>query len=213
MTAIFHYLSHFDTFLLDFIGRYGLWVYVIIFAMIFAETGVIIVHFLPGDSLLFTAGVLCAVGAMSLPATLLVLAAAAMAGDTLNYFIGSRLGNVYERQERHRFIKREYYDKARGYFDRYGGLTVLFCRFIPMIRVFAPFIAGATKMRYRKFIEYNVLGGALWVALITLGGFFLGRIPFVRENFHYLLFAVFGASVALPLIVAGVRKLMGKKKD
>jgi len=207
MTAILNYLSHFDTYLITFVHAYGLWVYVIMFAMIFAETGIIIVHFLPGDSLLFTAGIVGAAGALSLPVTLLTLAVAAVLGDTLNYFIGSRLGSVYLRQKKHRFIKLEHFDRARGYFGKYGGLTVLFCRFIPMIRVFAPFIAGATKMHYRKFISYNVIGGALWVAVIVLAGFFLGNIPFVRENFHYLLFGIFGLSVAGPLAFAGIRNL------
>jgi membrane-associated protein len=194
---------HLDQHLSQVISTYGTWTHLILFLIVFCETGLVITPFLPGDSLLFAAGTFAALGALDLPMILVLLFIAAVAGDTLNYWVGSYIGprafsgNV-------RFLRQEYLDRTHAFYEKHGGKTIILARFIPVIRTFAPFVAGIGAMSYGKFISYNLAGGALWVGLFVLGGYFFGTIPTVRENFSLVILAIIAISFA-PILVEAVR--------
>ncbi|MBV6451050.1 MAG: Protein DedA [Anaerolineales bacterium] len=188
---------HLDEHLANIINQYGTWTYAILFVVIFLETGVVVTPFLPGDSLLFAAGTFAALGSLNVYALAGLLMLAAILGDTVNYSIGHYLG---ERAYNIKFLKKEYFDKTHAFFEKHGGKTIFLARFVPIVRTFAPFVAGIGKMSYAYFITYNFVGGVVWVLLFTFAGYFFGNIPFVRKNFEFVIIAIIGISL-LPMIV------------
>jgi len=183
---------HLDEYLAQIIGQYGAWTYGILFFVIFMETGFVVTPFLPGDSLLFAAGTFAALGSLNVWLMFFLLAGAAVLGDTVNYWIGHYLG---DRAYNIKWIKKEYLDKTHGFFEKHGGKTIFLARFVPIIRTFAPFVAGIGHMSYGYFISYNFFGGIVWVALFTFAGYFFGNIPFVRNNFEFVIIAIILISV------------------
>jgi len=195
--ALFDFLLHFDRHLLDFVGAYGPWVYAILFAIIFVETGVVIWPFLPGDSLLFAAGALCATGQLSMPAMLALLMFAAFAGNTVNYAIGRFIGpRVFTGS--FRLLNKEYLDRAHAFFEQYGGKAIVLARFVPIVRTFVPFVAGAARMTTGTFVLYNAIGAIGWVTLCLGAGWFFGNIPIIKNNFSLVTIGIVFVSV-LPM--------------
>ncbi|HVN16899.1 MAG TPA: DedA family protein [Anaerolineales bacterium] len=186
---------HLDTYLSQVISQYGVWTYALLFVVIFIETGLVVTPFLPGDSLLFAAGTFAALGSLDLYLLLGLLMVAAVGGDTVNYWIGHYLG---DRAYNIKWIKREYMDKTHAFFEKHGGKTIFLARFVPIVRTFAPFVAGVGHMSYGYFISYNIFGGISWVALFTLAGYFFGNIPFIKHNFEFVIIAIILISV-LPM--------------
>jgi membrane-associated protein len=194
---------HLDKHLVDLITQYHVWIYPILFAVIFCETGLVVTPFLPGDSLLFAVGALAAVdtsGTLNAPLLFVLLAVAAVLGNTLNYQIGRAIGPPAF-SGRYRLLKVEYLRKTEEFFLRYGGLAVALSRFMPIIRTFAPFVAGVGRMPYARFVGYNLLGGTLWVALFIWGGYLFGNIPAVKQNFGVVTLVIIAVSL-IPLAVA-----------
>jgi len=187
---------HLDEYLAQIITDYGMWTYGILFAVIFVETGLVIMPFLPGDSLLFAAGTFAALGSLNIWGLIGLLIAAAFLGDTVNYSIGHYLG---DRAYNIKWIKKEYFEKTHAFFEKHGGKAIFLARFVPIVRTFAPFVAGIGKMSYGYFITYNLVGGVTWVLLFTMTGFLFGNIPFVRENFEYVIIVIILISV-LPMV-------------
>ena len=173
---------HLDRYLNDVITQYGTWTYAILFLIIFCETGLVVTPVLPGDSLLFAAGALSATTTLSPVWLIVLLTAAAILGDTVNYwighFFGPKLAGKYPR-----IVKKEYLDRTHAFYEKYGGSTIILCRFVPIVRTFAPFVAGIGSMTYGKFIAYNVIGGVIWVVLFVLGGYWFGQLTFVKQHF------------------------------
>lgn len=192
-------ILHLDEYLSQIVSTYGALTYVILFLIVFAETGLVITPFLPGDSLLFAAGAIASLGSLDIGLVILLLLVAAILGDTVNYWIGHYFGRKIVDNPKIKFINQEHIDKTEQFYKKYGGKTIILARFVPIIRTFAPFVAGVGTMDYKKFIAYNVIGGVLWVSLFTLLGYFFGNIPIVQENFHYAVFAIIGLSV-LPMV-------------
>jgi len=191
----FDFVLHLDKHLAELIRQFGIWTYVILFTIIFCETGLVILPLLPGDSLLFAAGSLSAGGAMSVHTLMILLSLAAIVGDTVNYWIGHILGPKVFHYENARFFKREYLERTHRFYEKHGGKTIILARFIPIIRTFAPFVAGIGSMSYTKFILYNITGGIAWVALFLYGGFFFGGLPVVKRNFTLVILAIIVISV------------------
>lgn len=191
---------HLDAHLEAIIGDYGAWTYAILAAIILCETGLVVMPFLPGDSLLFAAGTLAALGSLSLWVLLPLLAAAAIVGDTINYQIGARVGPRVFRSEKSRFFKKEYLVRTEAFFERYGGKTIVIARFVPIVRTFAPFVAGIGRMSYGRFLAYNVTGAMLWVGICVFAGYLFGNIPAVRDNFSLAVLAVIAISL-LPAVI------------
>jgi len=188
---------HLDVHLANIISQYGTWTYALLFFVIFMETGFVVTPFLPGDSLLFAAGTFAALGSLNLYLLLILLMIAAIGGDTVNYWIGHYLG---ERAYSIKWIKKEYLDKTHAFFEKHGGKTIFLARFVPIIRTFAPFVAGVGRMSYGYFITYNFVGGIVWVALFTLAGYFFGNIPFIQRNFEFVIVAIILISV-VPIFI------------
>ncbi len=188
------FFVHLDTTLVEFVQAYGLWTYLILFAVIFCETGLVFTPFLPGDSLIFAAGALAAKNSLNLGTLFILLAAAAIIGDTANYWIGKYLGQVILRRHS-RWVKQEHIDRTHAFFERYGGKTIIIARFVPIIRTFAPFVAGLGAMTYRKFIAYNVIGGLMWVTVCLGAGFAFGKHPWVEKHFSLVILAIVAISV------------------
>ncbi|HJW91498.1 MAG TPA: DedA family protein [Anaerolineales bacterium] len=199
ISFIVDFILHLDEHLSTIIQNYGTWTYLLLFLIIFLETGLVVTPFLPGDSLLFAAGTFAALGALNVGVLFLLLSVAAILGDTVNYWIGHYIGprafsgNI-------RFLKKEYLDRTHEFYERHGGKTIILARFIPIIRTFAPFVAGIGAMTYPHFIAYNVVGGALWVAIFTFGGYYFGNLPVVKENFTLVILAIIFISV-LPGVI------------
>lgn len=188
---------HLDEYLQTIIADYGAWTYGILFAVIFVETGLVIMPFLPGDSLLFAAGTFAALGSFNVWGLIGLLIVAAVLGDAVNYSIGHYLG---DRAYNIKWIKKEYLDKTHAFFEKHGGKAIFLARFVPIVRTFAPFVAGIGKMSYSYFATYNVVGGVTWVVLFTLLGYFFGNIPFVKKNFELVIIVIILVSV-VPMIV------------
>jgi len=183
-------ILHLDKYLSALIQDYGLWTYAILFLIIFLETGFVVTPFLPGDSLLFAAGTFAASGALNVWWLFFILSAAAVIGDTVNYWIGHFIGPKVFTREKSRFFKKEYLERTHRFYEKYGAETIIIARFVPIIRSFAPFVAGVGSMTYWKFISYNVFGGVGWVAIFVFGGYFFGNIPLVRKNFSLVIIAI-----------------------
>ncbi|MCX6568954.1 MAG: DedA family protein [Candidatus Aminicenantes bacterium] len=200
---------HLDKYLSAIIQQYGLWTYAILFVVIFIETGFVVMPFLPGDSLLFAAGTLAALGALKIGWLIALLAAAAVIGDTVNYWIGHFLGPKVFSKEKARFFKKEHLDRTHAFFEKYGGKTIIIARFVPIVRSFAPLVAGIGRMSYGKFIAYNVIGGVGWVVLLTGTGYFFGNIPVVRKNFSLAILAIIALST-VPIVTEYLRHRKSK---
>jgi membrane-associated protein len=198
-------LLHIDKYLDLIIQRYGLLTYVLLFIVVFCETGLVVTPFLPGDSLLFAVGAFAARGSLELVVALMVLAAAAILGDTVNYWIGAVVGPKVFHKENVRFLNRKHLDRTHEFYERYGGKTIVIARFVPIVRTFAPFVAGIGKMTYGRFLSYNVFGGLLWVLLLVLGGYYFGNIGIVRRNFSLVILAIVVISI-LPGVVEALRQ-------
>ena len=204
------FFLHLDVHLGELIRDYGTGTYAVLVAIIFAETGLVIIPLLPGDSLLFAAGAFAALGALDPWILFGLLSVAAVVGDTVNYWIGARIGqrafsgNI-------RFLKREYLDKTRAFYDRHGPKTIVIARFVPIVRTFAPFVAGVGGMHYGTFITYNVFGGVLWVGVCVWAGYFFGNIPVVKENFTLVIFAIIGVSL-LPMLLGMLRSAKARRR-
>lgn len=194
---------HLDKHLGGVIQNYGVWTYLILFLIIFCETGLVVTPILPGDSLLFAAGAFAATGSFHVLWLFVLLTIAAVLGDTVNYWVGKYLGDRIE-EKNLRFINREYLDKTHQFYERHGGKTIIIARFMPIIRTFAPFVAGVGKMNYFRFISYNVVGGVVWIASFVFGGYYFGNIPMVKKNFTLVILAIIFLSI-LPGIVEFIR--------
>jgi membrane-associated protein len=202
---------HLDTHLKAIIDTYGGWTYAILFLVIFCETGLVVTPFLPGDSLLFAAGAFAATGVLDPWALLGLLTVAAILGDSVNYWIGERIGERAFEPGRYRFLKPQYLEKTHQFYERYGGKTIVIARFVPIVRTFAPFLAGVGSMSYRYFFTYNVVGGALWTMSFIWAGYFFGNLPFVKKNFSYVILAIIILSV-MPAVIEYFRDRRARSK-
>ncbi len=182
LTSFIDIVLHLDVHLLAIIQAYGMWIYAILFMIIFCETGLVVMPFLPGDSLLFVVGALCGVGTLEIQLVLPLLMVASFLGDSTNYWIGRLIGMRLVKSANSRFLKHEHLEKTHMFYKKHGGKAILFARFLPIVRTFAPFVAGIGLMRYRIFMLFSALGSIAWISLFTLGGYFLGNIPVVKDN-------------------------------
>jgi membrane-associated protein len=198
-------LLHLDKYLDLMIQTMGIWSYVVIFLIIFCETGLVVTPVLPGDSLLFAIDTFAALGSFDIAMVLILLMIAAIAGDTVNYWIGNYLGPKVFHYEDSRFFKKKHLERTHQFYEKHGGKTIIIARFIPIIRTFAPFVAGIGSMTYRKFLSYNVVGGILWIFSLTLAGYFFGNIPIVRNNFSLVIMAIVVISV-IPGVIEYLRQ-------
>jgi membrane-associated protein len=190
LSGIVDFVLHMDTHLSVLIQQAGGWTYLILFGVIFCETGLVVTPFLPGDSLIFAAGTFAARGDLKILPLFGLLAVAAVLGDTVNYWIGKIIGPKVFQKENSRIFKKSYLDRTHAFYEKYGAETIIIARFVPIVRTFAPFVAGIGRMNYARFLSYNVLGGIGWVALFSFGGFFFGNIPFVKKNFTIVIAAI-----------------------
>lgn len=191
---------HLDKHLNVIIQNYGVWTYVLLFVVIFCETGLVVTPILPGDSLLFAAGTFAALGSLNVGLLFVLLAAAAIGGDTVNYWIGHFVGPKVFRKENVRFLNKEYLERTHRFYEKHGGKTIVLARFIPIVRTFAPFVAGVGRMTYWHFIIYNVIGGLVWIAIFTFGGYYFGNISIVKRNFSIIIVAIILVSI-LPMVI------------
>ena len=201
-------LLHLDKHLDWVIRNYGFWTYGIFFLIVFLETGLVVTPFLPGDSLLFAAGTFAALGSLDTYWLVILLSVAAIAGDTLNYWIGYMVGPKVFNKEKSRFLNKKHLYRTHQFYERYGGKTIIIARFVPIIRTFAPFVAGIGSMTYGRFITYNIVGGIAWVVIFVLGGYFFGNIPFVKQNFSLVIAAIIFLS-----ILPGIIEILRHRKD
>lgn len=200
----FDFLLHLDVHLDTLIQTHGSWVHGILFVIVFCETGFVVTPFLPGDSLLFAVGTFAARGSLDLFTAMVVLSAAAILGDTVNYWIGHFVGPRVFHRDDVRWLNRKHLDRTHQFFERYGAKTIILARFVPIVRTFAPFVAGIGAMTYGKFLLYNVVGGLLWVLSVTLAGYFFGNIPVVRKHFTLVIIGIIVVSV-LPAVTEALR--------
>ena len=202
------FILHIDKHLQAFVVAYGPWVYALLFLIVFVETGVVVMPFLPGDSLLFVAGALAALGGMHIHLLVGLLIVAAILGDTLNYHVGKHLGHRLVARPDSRWFHHEWLDRTHAFYDRHGGKTVVIARFVPIVRTFAPFVAGMGSMAYGRFLRYNVLGGIAWVTSFAYAGYWFGNVPVVKQNLSLLIVAIVGVSM-LPGVVGYLRHRRG----
>jgi membrane-associated protein len=202
---------HLDKHLEAVVSQYGVWVYALLFAIIFVETGVVVMPFLPGDSLLFVCGALAAVGGLSLPLLIALLITAAVLGDALNYSIGRHIGPRVWTFEQSRWFNRRAFERANAFYEKHGAITIIVARFLPFVRTFAPFVAGVAAMSYRKFALYNVVGGVIWVVSLTGLGYLIGNLPWVKAHFSWVALALIVVP-ALPAIIELARHTVFKRR-
>ena len=207
---ILNFILHIDEYLTGIIALFGPWAYVILFAIIFAETGLIILPFLPGDSLLFSIGALAGAGFLGIWQVYVALMIAAILGDTVNYWIGHHIGDRVFSKENSFIFKKSYLHKTSEFYQKYGGKTIILARFLPIVRTFAPFVAGIGKMHYKTFFLYNIVGAFIWVTSLTFAGYFLGAIPLVKNNFEYVIVGIILFSL-LPMAIEYVRYKKGPR--
>lgn len=193
------FFLHLDKNLTAFVAQYGVATYGALFFIIFAETGFVVTPFLPGDSLLFAAGAIAALGSLNIFLIVLLIILAAVLGDTVNYWIGHFLGRKIVDHPKIKFINQEHIDKTEQFYKKYGAKTIILARFVPIVRTFAPFVAGVGSMHYSTFILYNIVGGVLWVSFFSFLGYFFGNMAFIKQNFHYAVFAIIGLSL-VPMV-------------
>lgn len=199
LREVIDFFLHLDRHLADLAQDYGVWMYLILFLIIFCETGLVVTPFLPGDSLLFATGALAATGSMNIVVLVVLLIAAAILGDSVNYWVGSKLGTRIFKEDA-RVLKTDYLRRTQVFYEKYGGKVIIIGRFIPIVRTYAPFVAGAARMSYPKFLTYNVVGGVIWIFLFLMGGFVFGAIPFVEDNFFLVVLVIIFLSVLPPLV-------------
>jgi len=203
------FVLHIDQYLNEIISQYGAWTYGLLFLIVFLETGLVVTPFLPGDSLLFAAGTFAALGSLNVWLLWVLLFVAAVIGDTVNYWIGNRVGpRAFEGNVR--FLKQEYLERTQRFYEKHGGKTIVLARFVPIVRTFAPFVAGVGTMDYGRFLTFNVVGAFLWTAIFVFLGFFFGNIPFVQRNFELVIVGIILVSV-LPMVVEYIRDRSRKR--
>lgn len=205
---LFDIAIHLDRYVVDIVHQYGLWTYLILFVVIFSETGFVVTPFFPGDSLLFAVGAVAAIGNLNIFGLFLLLTLAALAGNITNYWIGSKVGPGIFKKEKSRFFNKEYLDKTHRFYEKYGSLTIVIARFMPFIRTFAPFVAGIGRMNYFRFMLYSFIGSLLWVSLFLFGGYFFGNLPAVKRNFSLVIVAI----ILISLVPATVSIWKEKKR-
>lgn len=205
------YFLHVGDYLSIIIDAFGPLTYVILFIIIFAETGLVVTPFLPGDSLIFIVGAFSGLGFLNVFASYIVLLSAAILGDTVNYWFGNKLGPKVFSRENSRVFNKAYLEKTREFYDKYGAKTIIIARFVPIVRTFAPFVAGIGKMNYSTFLKYNVIGAFMWVTSLMLAGYFLGNNSFVKKNLEIAIFAIIGLSL-LPMVIEFARHRLKKEK-
>jgi membrane-associated protein len=218
ITQLFHWCLQFADFILHLdkhlnyiIENYGLWCYAIFFLIIFCETGLVVTPFLPGDSFLFALGALSSSGSLKLASIFIFLSFAAVLGDSANYAIGKYFGHLILRHQGKWFLKKEHVDRTHKFYEKYGAKTIVIARFVPIVRTFAPFIAGVGEMTYMRFFSYNVIGGLLWVILFILGGYFFGNLPVVKRNFTMVILAIIILSI-MPAVIEIIREKRRAKR-
>lgn len=210
-STIIDLFLHLDEHLRNITAQYGTWTYLLLFVVVFCETGLVVTPFLPGDSLLFAAGALAALGGLNVWWVIVLLIVAAILGDTVNYWIGNYIGpkafsgNI-------RFLRKDYLDRTQAFYEKHGGKTIILARFVPIVRTFAPFVAGVGTMNYSRFIVFNVIGAVIWVLLFTLAGYFFGNLPFVEKNFTIVILVIIAISVA-PIVFEYVRDRISNRKS
>lgn len=202
---LFNILLHLDEHLIRFADNYGGWIYLLLFLIIFCETGLVVTPFLPGDSLLFVAGAIAATGAMQVWTLALLLIVAAFSGDNTNYWIGRFAGPRVFRGERSRFLNPVYLERTRAFYERHGGKTIIFARFLPIIRTFAPFVAGIGRMLYPRFMSYSLIGSVSWIGSLVAAGYFFGNVPLVKNNLTIFILLIIFISI-MPGIIAWLRR-------
>jgi membrane-associated protein len=200
-------IVHLDRHLLELVSSYGGWVYAILFVIVFCETGLVVTPFLPGDSLLFVAGTIAGAGSLNVHLLVVLLTLAAVVGDSLNYAIGHYLGPKVFRFEDSWFFKQAYVEKTHAYFERYGGRTIVIARFLPIVRTYAPFVAGIGRMDYGQFLLFNIAGAVLWVVLLTYAGYFFGNLPLVKNNLSLVILGIIILSISPGIIEVARHKL------
>ena len=210
-THLIDFVLHVDRYLEAFVRDYGPWVYALLFLIVFVETGLVVMPFLPGDSLLIVVGALCGAGLMSLPIAMGVLIAAAILGDQCNFLIGRHFGPKVFQWENSRFFNKNAFDQAHAFYERYGGVTIILARFMPFIRTFAPFVAGVAEMDRTKFTLYNVVGALIWVVGICTAGYFLGGMPWVKANLDKIIWAMIFVPGLIAIFGAWRGSRAGKK--
>lgn len=203
---------HLDKHLGEFIPMFGNWSYVLLGLVVFCETGLVVTPFLPGDSLLFACGAFAARGWLNIVVLYLVLTIAAIAGDTVNYWIGNKVGPAVFKSEKVRFLNKKHLERTHAFYERHGGKTIIIARFVPIIRTFAPFVAGIGAMSYPRFIAYNIVGAIAWVSICLFGGYFFGNLPFVQKNFSSVILAIIFISV-LPGVIEFLRERARSKRE
>ncbi len=212
LPLLIDFVLHVDRHLAEFVAQYGTWVYVVLFAIIFVETGLVVMPFLPGDSLLFVVGTMCGTGLMNLPLSIGLLILAAVAGNQTNYTIGHYFGPRVFQWENSRFFNKQAFDEAHAFYEKWGGLTLVLARFMPFVRTFAPFVAGVARMTRSRFTFYDVTGGTLWVGSLVLAGYFFGNIPWVKANLEKIIWAM----ILIPGVLAlagGLRSKLSSKSN
>ncbi len=211
LNQLIDFILHIDRHLIELTAAYGGWIYGILFVVVFCETGFVVTPFLPGDSLIFAVGSLAAIGAMDLTTSIVLLIAAAFAGDTVNYWIGHYVGPRVFHEEHSRLLNREYLERTHRFYERHGGKTIVIARFLPIIRTFAPFVAGVGFMAYRRFMLYNIAAGIVWVGTFIAAGYFFGNLPSVRNNFSLVIIAIIVLSM-IPPVVEVIRHRLGERR-
>jgi membrane-associated protein len=212
LTTFIDIMLHLDKHLAALVLQYGAWVYAILFVIVFCETGLVVTPFLPGDSLLFVAGALAAAGGMHIGLLIVLLVIAAVLGDAVNYAVGAWFGPKVFRWENSRFFNRSAFDRTHAFYEKHGGKTVIIARFMPLIRTFAPFVAGVAQMSYARFAMFNVSGALLWVVSLTLAGYWFGNLPWVKQNLTLVILAIIAISLA-PVAVAWVKSKVSDAPD
>jgi len=211
VTFLIDFVLHIDQHLQVLCANYGLWVYAILFIIVFCETGLVVTPILPGDSLLFAVGLMAAIGALDVTWVILILVAAAILGDSVNYSVGNFVGPKVFHEEHGRFLNKEYLHRTHAFYEKHGGKTIIIARILPIIRTFAPFVAGIGSMTYPRFLFFNVFGGVLWVLLFVLAGYWFGNIPVIKKNFSLVIIALV-LIPGIPSLVEVIRIQLARRK-